>query len=77
MDKYERIGNEYANKNGHTIIKGEKGKLYVYEPNGFKSDWRDEPDETFDNWKDYTRNYIGKDLRRLRKRNINKHLRRN
>lgn len=74
MDKYERIGNEYAKKNKHVIIKGNK-KIHVYEPDGYLSEWRDEPDESFDSWEDYTKYYIGDNLRKLRKNN-NKHLRR-
>lgn len=76
MDKYERVGNEYAKKNNHTIIKGDKGKIHVYEPNGYLSEWRDEPDETFNGWKEYTQFYIGNNLRRLRRFNNKKHLRR-
>ena len=75
MDKYERIGNEYAKANTQTIIKGNEGKIHVYEPNGYKSEWRDEPDESFNNWEEYTKYYIGNNLRKLRKHN-NKHLRR-
>lgn len=81
MDKYERIGKKYAKENNQTIIKSNNEKIHVYEPNGYKTQipeaiYRDIPDDTFENWKDYTRYYIGNNLRKLRKNN-NKHLRRN
>lgn len=74
MDKYERVGREYAKKHGHQVFPSNKGNLYLYEENGI-NDWTDEPDDIFDSWKEYTKHFIGNDLRRLRKFKHKKHLR--
>lgn len=43
-------------KKGHTVIKTNKG-YYVYEKDSWKSDWKDEPDEYFEDAKSMYNHY--------------------
>lgn len=71
MDKYERLGRRYAEREGQTIHEL-GGKIHVYDKDSYNSDYHDKPDDTFLSWKEYARFYIGNELRRKRLRNYSK-----